>query len=82
MLATMLHSIAVGNMLPSTVKIVYVDINPSAVTKLTDRGTYALGIVSDVGAFLPQLVHELEDVENREKRKIYMEKEKVSVKVR
>lgn len=63
MLATMLHSIAVGNMLPSTVKVVCVDMNPSAVIKLTDRGTYALGIVSDVGAFLPQLVQELENIE-------------------
>jgi len=68
MLATMLHSIAVGNMLPSTVKIVCVDINPSAVTKLTDRGTYALGIVSDVGAFLPQLVQELKNIEREAER--------------
>ncbi|MBS7287700.1 MAG: TIGR00300 family protein [Candidatus Freyarchaeota archaeon] len=68
MLATMLHSIAVGNMLPSTVKIVCVDINPSAVTKLTDRGTYALGVVSDVGAFLPQLVQELENVERSSRK--------------
>lgn len=69
MLATMLHSIAVGNMLPSTVKIVCVDINPSAVTKLTDRGTYALGIVSDVGAFLPQLVQELKNIEKEQQGK-------------
>ncbi|MEM4446356.1 MAG: TIGR00300 family protein [Candidatus Jordarchaeales archaeon] len=63
MLATMLHSIAVGNMLPSTVKVVCVDMNPSTVIKLTDRGTYALGIVSDVGTFLPRLVQELENIE-------------------
>ncbi|MHA1608123.1 MAG: ornithine cyclodeaminase [Candidatus Freyarchaeota archaeon] len=63
MLASMLHSIAAGNMLPSTVKIVCVDINPAAVMKLTDRGTYALGVISDVGAFLPQLVQEIERVE-------------------
>jgi lysine-ketoglutarate reductase/saccharopine dehydrogenase-like protein (TIGR00300 family) len=61
MLATTLHSIAVGNMLTSHVKIVIVDINPSVVTKLSDRGTsQAIGIVSDVGTFLPLLVSELE----------------------
>lgn len=61
MLASTLHSIAVGNMLTSRVKIVCVDINPSVVTKLSDRGTsQAIGIVSDVGTFLPLLVNELE----------------------
>jgi lysine-ketoglutarate reductase/saccharopine dehydrogenase-like protein (TIGR00300 family) len=60
MLASTLHSIAVGNMLSSKVKIVCVDINPAVVTKLSDRGTsQAVGIVSDVGAFLPLLVNEL-----------------------
>ena len=61
MLASTLHSIAVGNMLSSKVKIVCVDINPSVVTKLSDRGTsQAMGIVSDVGTFLPLLVNELD----------------------
>jgi len=61
MLATTLHSIAVGNMLPSTVKVVCVDINPAVVTKLSDRGTsQAVGVVSDVGAFVPLLINELE----------------------
>lgn len=61
MLASTLHSIAVGNMLTSGVKIVCVDINPAVVTKLSDRGTsQAVGLVSDVGAFLPLLVNELE----------------------
>jgi hypothetical protein len=60
MLASTLHSIAVGNMLSSRVKIVCVDIHPAGVTKLSDRGTsQAVGIVSDVGAFLPLLVNEL-----------------------
>jgi len=60
MLATMLHSIAVGNMLPSTVKVVCVDINPATLIKLLDRGSaQALGIVSDVGTFLPILAEEL-----------------------
>ena len=61
MLSTMLHSIAVGNMLPSTVRIICVDINPAAVTKLMDRGSkQALGIVTDVGTFLAALVPALE----------------------
>ena len=62
MLASTLHSIAVGNMLSSRVKIICVDINPSVVTKLSDRGTsHAVGLVTDVGTFLPLLVNELED---------------------
>jgi lysine-ketoglutarate reductase/saccharopine dehydrogenase-like protein (TIGR00300 family) len=66
MLATMLHAIAVGNMLPSNVKVICVDINPAVVTKLIDRGTaHAIGIVSDIGAFLPLLVKELEVLENK-----------------
>ena len=54
MVSTMLHSIATGNMLPANVKVIVVDISQPTVTKLMDRGTWqALGIVSDVGAFLP-----------------------------
>jgi lysine-ketoglutarate reductase/saccharopine dehydrogenase-like protein (TIGR00300 family) len=60
MMATMLHSIAVGNMLPSYVKTICVDINPATVTKLIDRGTaQAIGLVTDVGTFLPILADEL-----------------------
>lgn len=60
MLASMLHSIAIGNMLPSTVRVVCVDINPSVVLKLVDRGTaQSVGVISDVGAFLPILADEL-----------------------
>ena len=63
MFATTLHSIAVGNMLPSTVRMVCVDINPSTVIKLLDRGSMqAVGIVSDVGVFLPILVEELRKI--------------------
>jgi lysine-ketoglutarate reductase/saccharopine dehydrogenase-like protein (TIGR00300 family) len=59
MMATMLHSIAVGNMLPSYVKTICVDINPATVTKLIDRGTaQAIGVVTDVGTFLPALASE------------------------
>jgi lysine-ketoglutarate reductase/saccharopine dehydrogenase-like protein (TIGR00300 family) len=62
MLASTLHSIAVGNMLTSRVKIACVDINPAVVTKLSDRGTsQAIGIVTDVGTFLPLLVKALEN---------------------
>ncbi|MBI1657517.1 MAG: TIGR00300 family protein [Thaumarchaeota archaeon] len=60
MISTMLHSIATGNMLPSTVRTIAVDINQSTVTKLLDRGTWqALGIVTDVGAFLPLVEREI-----------------------
>ena len=61
MVATMLHSIATGNMLPADVKVVVVDINQPTVTKLMDRGTWqALGIVTDVGAFLPLVAQEIQ----------------------
>jgi len=60
MLASTLHSIAVGNMLSSRVKIACVDINPAVVTKLSDRGTsQAIGVVTDVGPFLSLLVEAL-----------------------
>jgi lysine-ketoglutarate reductase/saccharopine dehydrogenase-like protein (TIGR00300 family) len=59
-LGSMLHSIATGNMLPSWVKIVCVDINPAVATKVSDRGTgQAVGVVTDVGLFLDNLAHEL-----------------------
>jgi lysine-ketoglutarate reductase/saccharopine dehydrogenase-like protein (TIGR00300 family) len=52
-LSSMLHSIATGNMLPSWVRTVCVDINPAVVTKLADRGTaQAVGVVTDVGLLL------------------------------
>jgi lysine-ketoglutarate reductase/saccharopine dehydrogenase-like protein (TIGR00300 family) len=61
MIATLLHSVAVGNCLPSNVKTVCVDINPASVTKLMDRGTkQAIGVVSDAGTFLPLLEKHLE----------------------
>ena len=56
MMATTLHAIATGNLLPATVKTVCVDINPAVVTKLTDRGTFqAMGLVTDVEPFLREL---------------------------
>ena len=60
MMAALTHSEATGNILPASVPVVCVDINPTTVTMLTDRGsTRSLGIVTDVGLFLEQLAHEL-----------------------
>ncbi len=59
-LGSMLHSIATGNMLPSWVRIVCVDINPAVATKVSDRGTgQAVGVVADVGLFLNLLSKDL-----------------------
>jgi lysine-ketoglutarate reductase/saccharopine dehydrogenase-like protein (TIGR00300 family) len=60
MVATMLHSIAVGNLLPAWVKVACVDINPATVTKLTDRGSVqTVGVVTDAEPFLRALAAEL-----------------------
>jgi lysine-ketoglutarate reductase/saccharopine dehydrogenase-like protein (TIGR00300 family) len=60
MMATTLHAIATGNLLPATVKTVCIDINPAVVTKLTDRGTFqAIGLVTDVEPFLRELCQHL-----------------------
>jgi lysine-ketoglutarate reductase/saccharopine dehydrogenase-like protein (TIGR00300 family) len=70
MLSTMLHSIAVGNMLPASVKVVAVDISQPVVTKLLDRGTsQAIGVVTDIGTFLPMVVHCLEQMDITGKQK-------------
>jgi lysine-ketoglutarate reductase/saccharopine dehydrogenase-like protein (TIGR00300 family) len=62
MMASTLHAIATGNILPAKVKTVCVDINPSVVTKLTDRGTFqALGLVTDVEPFLRELCERLSE---------------------
>ena len=62
MMGTMLHSIAVGNLLPAEVKTICVDINPSVVTKLADRGTFqAIGLVTDIEPFLRELAEFLGD---------------------
>ncbi|MCL4784242.1 MAG: TIGR00300 family protein [Bryobacterales bacterium] len=59
-LGSMLHSIAVGNMLPSWVKIICVDINPAVATKVSDRGTgQLLPVVTDVGLFLELMARTL-----------------------
>jgi lysine-ketoglutarate reductase/saccharopine dehydrogenase-like protein (TIGR00300 family) len=59
MVASTLNSIAAGNVLPASTRVACVDINPATVTKLADRGTNSLGIVSDVEPFLRALVDEL-----------------------
>ncbi len=63
MLSSMLHSIAVGNMIPASVKVIAVDINQPVVTKLLDRGTtQAIGIVTDIGSFLPLIMKHLDSL--------------------
>jgi lysine-ketoglutarate reductase/saccharopine dehydrogenase-like protein (TIGR00300 family) len=56
MMATKLHSIAVENILPATVRMLCVDINPAVITRLTSRGNFqAVGLVTDVESFLREL---------------------------
>jgi lysine-ketoglutarate reductase/saccharopine dehydrogenase-like protein (TIGR00300 family) len=65
MIATMLHSVAVGNLLPAWVKVVCIDINPSTVIKLSDRGSFqTVGLVTDVEPFLRALVQEIDVLES------------------
>ncbi|MBV9042621.1 MAG: TIGR00300 family protein [Acidimicrobiia bacterium] len=60
MLASTLHAIATGNLLPAGVETFVVDINQAVVTKLADRGSHqALGIVTDAGLFLAILADQL-----------------------
>jgi lysine-ketoglutarate reductase/saccharopine dehydrogenase-like protein (TIGR00300 family) len=73
MVATTLHSIAVGNLLPAWVKVVCVDINPSTVIKLADRGSFqTVGLVTDVEPFFRALANDVQALskgqEKREKR--------------
>jgi lysine-ketoglutarate reductase/saccharopine dehydrogenase-like protein (TIGR00300 family) len=57
MMGTMLHSMAVANLLPATVKTLCVDVNPAAVSKMTERGSFqSLGLVSDLEPFLRELM--------------------------
>jgi lysine-ketoglutarate reductase/saccharopine dehydrogenase-like protein (TIGR00300 family) len=66
MVASTLHSVAVGNLLPAWVKVVCVDINPSTVIKLNDRGTFqTVGLVTDVEPFFRALMQELAHPEAR-----------------
>jgi lysine-ketoglutarate reductase/saccharopine dehydrogenase-like protein (TIGR00300 family) len=62
MLSTLLHSVAVGNCLSSTTRVICVDINPATVTQLLDRGSaQAVGMVTDIGTFVPILAEQLLD---------------------
>jgi len=66
MIATMLHSVAVGNLLPARTKVVCVDINPSTVIKLSDRGSFqTVGLVTDVEPFLRALMQEIDALERK-----------------
>jgi lysine-ketoglutarate reductase/saccharopine dehydrogenase-like protein (TIGR00300 family) len=57
MVATTLHSVATGNILPASVKTYCVDSDADTVIKLTDRGTHqAVGLVTDCEFFLKELV--------------------------
>jgi hypothetical protein len=69
MIATTLHSIAVGNLLPAWVRVVCVDINPSTAIKLSDRGSFqTAGLVTDAAPFLRALVEELEAIDGAPKQ--------------
>ena len=67
MVATTLHSIAVGNLLPAAVAVVCIDINPSTVIKLNDRGSFqTIGLVTDVEPFLRALIAEVRRIQGTE----------------
>ncbi len=73
-LGSMLHSIAAGNMLPSWVKLVCVDINPAVATKVSDRGTgQAIGVVSDAGQFLGLLAAQMRHENAQARRSVEKE---------
>jgi lysine-ketoglutarate reductase/saccharopine dehydrogenase-like protein (TIGR00300 family) len=60
LVASTLHAVATGNLLPATVPTVCVDVNPSVPTKLADRGSFqAVGLVMDAASFLKELAREL-----------------------
>lgn len=60
LVASTLHAIATGNLLPATIPTVCVDVNPSVPTKLADRGSFqAVGLVMDAASFLTELARVL-----------------------
>jgi lysine-ketoglutarate reductase/saccharopine dehydrogenase-like protein (TIGR00300 family) len=62
MVATTLHSVATGNILPASVRTYCVDSDADTVIKLTDRGTHqAVGIVTDCEFFMRELARQLAD---------------------
>ncbi len=67
MIATLLHSVATGNIIPARIKSVCVDISNASVTKLSDRGSaQVISIVTDIGSFLPILLDEIHKLEEEE----------------
>ena len=68
LLGSMVQSFAVANLLPASVKTLVVDINPTAVAKLTDQQTFqALGLVTDIEPFLRELVNCLRALRDKNK---------------
>lgn len=64
MIATLLHSVATGNIIPARIKSVCIDISNASVTKLADRGSaQVISIVTDIGSFLPILYDEIHKLE-------------------
>ncbi len=60
LVATTLHSVATGNMLPAAVQTICVDSDADTVIKLMDRGTHqAYGLVTDCEFFLKELAAKL-----------------------
>ena len=60
LVASTLHAVATGNLLPATIPSVCVDVNPAVPTKLADRGSFqAVGLVMDAASFLRDLAREL-----------------------
>ena len=60
LVASTLHAVATGNILPASTPTVCVDINPAVVTKLKDRGSLqTIGVVTDVGLFMHLLAERL-----------------------
>ncbi len=60
LVASTLHAIATGNLLPATIPTVCVDVNPAVPTKLADRGSFqAVGLVMDAASFLTELARAL-----------------------
>ena len=66
MMGSITHSIAVSNMLPASVRVVMVDINPSAVSKITEQQAFqSIGLVTDVEPFLRELIEDLTALEKK-----------------
>jgi len=60
LVASTLHAVATGNLLPATIPTVCVDVNPAVPTKLSDRGSFqAVGLVMDAASFLRDVARAL-----------------------